>query len=154
MSELQTRTIAFLVTLVILIIGGIAGYLIGGLPLLLSLEIALLVAIFLLGPILKPRPNQLITRLTALVIFGEIASILARGESWIVLLLNLGLQQMGVVKTRWWLIRMIIKLMGGGVSTPHPSPSSMIIVLIQSGAKESGFLLKQRPGIWQCLYQL
>ena len=62
--------------------------------------------------------------------------------------------ELGVVKTCWWLIRMIIKLMGGGVSSAHPSPSSMIIVLIQSGAKESGFSLKQRPGIWQCLYQM
>ncbi len=96
MSELQTRTIAFLVTLVILIIGGIAGYLIGGFPLLLSIEIALLVAIFLLAPILKPKPNQVITRLTALAIFGGIATSIVRGESWIVLLLNLGFQQIGL----------------------------------------------------------
>jgi len=96
MSELQTRTIAFLVTLVILPIAGIIGYVIGGFPLVLSIEIALLVAIFLLAPILKPRPNQLITRITALVIFGEIASSLVRGESWIVWLLNLGLKQVGL----------------------------------------------------------
>ncbi|NES23859.1 MAG: hypothetical protein F6K41_34325, partial [Symploca sp. SIO3E6] len=75
MSELQTRSITVLVTLVILPIAGIIGYVIGGLPLALSIEIPLLVAIFPLAPMLKPRPNQLITRLTALLIIGQITLI-------------------------------------------------------------------------------
>ncbi|MGK7927340.1 MAG: NACHT domain-containing NTPase [Spirulina sp.] len=88
MNEIQTRAMAFLVALIILIVGGIAGYLIGDLWLGLSIEIALLVAIFLLAPILKPRPRHFRTRIAALSIFGGIALVIVRGDSWIVLLLN------------------------------------------------------------------
>lgn len=88
--------IAFLAALIILVIGCISGYFAGGYLLSLCIGIALLVAIFLFAPILKPTRGHFKTRLLSLLIFGEIASTVVRGESWIVQILNLGVKQIGI----------------------------------------------------------
>ena len=86
----------FLISLLIIIAGGCLGYLLGGLYLALCISITLLVAIFLLVPIIKTRHNQFTVRHTVLLVFGEISLVIVRGESLIISLLNIGLHQLGL----------------------------------------------------------